>query len=259
MLEQNGYGNIPIFSPDEILMFYTSKRKLRTYFKNNLLDVYKDGYKLNFTPKGLGYHDKEYKDLLKFPRQNRCVISGCEDIHLLTRHHIVPVLFRRWMPEEFKSTNYQLIVFIKRDLHADYTKIEQQYYFELAKMFNVKGYEETLLIQQTSYLRKKQFAKTLLEHSHSIPEDRLKVLRSKFKYYTGLNPSFENYKKVLDDFKATKKKYYKNADYNFGKLIVEKVINFKEFENLWLKHFIETMKPKFMPDDLKAKCNMLNV
>lgn len=259
MLEQNGYGNIPIFSPDGILMFYTSMRKLRSYFKNNLVEKYKKGYKLNFIPKGLGYHDKENKDLLKYPRKNRCVISGCEDIHLLTRHHIVPVLFRRWMPEKFKSTNYQLIVFVKKDLHAIYTKYEQQYYFELAKMYDVKEYEETLLIQQTSYIRKKQSAKTLLEHSHSIPEDRLKVLHSKFKYYTGLNPCFENYKKVLDDFKATKKTYYKNADYNFGKLIVRQITDFEKFENMWLKHFIETMKPLFMPEDLKAKCELLHL
>lgn len=250
MSPQNAYGNIPVFSPEGILMFNTNERRLHFYKKHNLVEIYQNGFRLKFKPNGLGYHGKPGEILLTFPRQNKCVVSGSENIYELTRHHIVPVLFRKWMPFELKSTNYQLIVFLKRDIHARYTLYEQDYYAEIGKMYGVNNYKETLIQHATNISRKKQLANTLLKYSHLIPQNRLDIMKVRFKYYCNIEPTFENYSLVCEEIKESDKRYYKNADYNFGKLVIEKVTDFKEFEKIWLNHFIEMMRPKFLPEDL---------
>jgi hypothetical protein len=244
------YGNIPIFSPDGILMFNTNERKLKFYLAHNLAEPYQAGYRLTFTPNGLGHHDKSTEHLLAYPRKNQCVVSGDQDLSLLTRHHIVPVLFRKWMPEYIKSVNYQYVVLVRKDLHYKYTLEEQKYYKNIAEMFGVTDFEETLFLHASEIVKKRKFSGTLLKYSHLIPKESLKVLQQKFSAYTGLEPNFENYKAVFQEVMDTEKRYYKNADYNFGKKVIDKVTDYPAFEKLWLDHFIATMHPKFLPEDL---------
>lgn len=251
MLEHNAYGNIPIYSPDGILMFNTNDRKVNFYKRHNLIEEFNSGFKLLFKPSGLGLHDRSAGHLLSFPRKNRCVISGEEDVLLLTRHHIVPVLFRKWMPEHIKSANYQFIVFVRKDLHHKYTKYEHEYYSEIAKMFGVDVFEDTLFLHASQISKRRKLANTLYKYGHFIPKDRMEVLKTKFKIHCGYEPTYENYKKVCEEIEATEKKYYKNADYNFGKLVIEKITDYEAFENIWFTHFLSKMKPEFLPEDLK--------
>lgn len=251
MTPENAYGNIPVYSPEGILMFKTNEKKLRFYKKNKLIESYHEGFRLLFTPKGLGYHNAENKEILTMNRQNKCVVSGEENISSLTRHHIIPILFRKWMPEERKSGSYQMVVLIRKDLHYQYTKEEQKFYEYVAGKYGVIDYKDTLFFYETNFLRKKSCVQTLRNWSHRIPEERLRIIRSQFRYYTGLEPTNENYTKVFEEIKAIKNRYYKNADYNFGKSVVEKIINFGEFEKMWIDHFISVMNPKFFPEDLK--------
>jgi hypothetical protein len=252
MKPQNAYGNIPFFSPGGILMFKGNERKVNFYKKNNLIESYENGFRLLFEPKGLGYNKSEHgSQLLSIFRENKCVVSGEEDVAVLTRHHIVPVLFRKWMPEELKSNSFQLIVFIRTDLHGHYTKEEQKFYLEVEKKYNVTGFQDTIFFHEENFLKKKACVNTLLKYSHLIPSERLQVIKTQFEFYTGIDANITNYQIVSDEIKAIKKKYYKNADYNFGKCVVEKVTDFKEFEKMWFDHFISTMKPRFLPEDLK--------
>lgn len=252
MKTESAYGNIPIFSPDGILMFNTNEKKIKFYHKNNLIESYQTGYKLNFIPNGLGHHGKTTEHLLAFPRINQCVVSGEKNISLLTRHHIVPVLFRKWMPDRIKSINYQYVVFVRKDLHSKYTIEEQKYYKDIAEIYDVKNYEETLFLHASDIVKKRQYSGTLLKYFHMIPPDRIIVLKQKFKFHTGLEPTLENYKKVFEEVKEVEKRYYKNANYNFGKLVIDKVTDLEQFEKLWLTHFIKTMKPQFLPHDLEG-------
>ena len=249
MKEYNGYGNIKFYSPDGVLMFHGNNKKLNFYLSKDLVKSYNDGYQLTFTPKGLGYYDRD-RSLLN-PRINQCVVCGETDLFLLTRHHIVPSIFRRWMPESYKSYSYKFIVLIRQDLHSEYTIIENKYYDDLSIKYNTPLFSQSHKeFYNNVYLKGRPLANTLLKHSHVIPDDRLKEMKEKFLKETGLEPSFKNYKELLQQKRKEERKYYRNYNFNFGKLLMEKVRDYDEFELMWLDHFVSTMKPRFLPEEL---------
>lgn len=249
---RDAYGNTPIYSPEGVLMFHTGGRKLEFYLRNNLLFDYSNGYKLTFIPKGLGHNSIGRDSLLLTPRINQCVISGEKDLKLLNRHHIVPVIFRKWMPTEIKSNNHRFVVFTREDLHSQYTIAEQKYYNDLAERYDTISFREFQNNKAKNSGVLKRTVNALLHYSHLMPLDRLGMLEQTFVGYSSLEPSFKNYKLVLDEIEEEQKKYYKRSSFDFGKLIIEKVTDFREFEMLWLDHFIATTNPKFLPMDLKV-------
>ena len=51
--------------------------------------------------------------------------------------------------------------------------------------------------------------------------------------------------------KVRKRKYEPVSDENnFGKTVIDNIKNIYEFQQMWLEHFISTMHPKFLPNDL---------
>ena len=51
-------------------------------------------YKLTFTPAGLGEDTKHI--ILK---ENKCVVCGCTKQDTLSRHHVVPKMYKKIMPD----------------------------------------------------------------------------------------------------------------------------------------------------------------
>jgi len=246
----NLYGNIEFYSPDGILMFVKNQHALNFYLKNNLVDkIEENKYKLNFIPKGLGYNGK------KILRENKCVVSGDSNAELLTKHHIIPSCFRTHFPINKKDSKFQFIVLIRSDIHSKYTSIEQEYYNEIGMMYGLTDSFQTAVkdFQANNRVLKKAIT-ALYYFSDKIPEERAIMLRTEFEEKTGLKPTQKFLKLTLEEL--TKKERtewfnYKSSNFSFGKKIVDKIENFEEFENLWLRHFVENAKPKFLPDDLK--------
>ena len=73
------YGNCCVLSPEGILMFRCNTKKVNWYLNRGLASIVSDDpltIKLNFTPNGLGNHNKGY-GLSKM--HNKCVNCGIED------------------------------------------------------------------------------------------------------------------------------------------------------------------------------------
>ncbi len=247
--DSRAYGNIAVYSPDDVLMFYANKHKMRFYIKNDLAEqISNDKFRLKFTPNGLGYSQENNpfgtRDCL-VPRENRCVVTGDTDITKLSKHHIVPKFFRKNFPVEHKSS-FQTIVLIDRDLHSEYTVYEQAYYDEIAEIYGVPKYSEFALESVTT--RENKIAGTLLAYGHLMPRDVQLGLEQEFKHKTGLEPTSENLKTVFELVIVNKK--IKTVENDFGMAIAAKITDYREFEMLWLNHFIEHMRPKFLPADL---------
>ena len=224
------------------LLFLSSIKKLNFYKKKGLVKHIKDDeYTILFTPHVL-CSDKNPETLI--PRKNCCVVTG--GTKNLTRHHIVPSFFRRHFPEELKL-NFQFVVLINGTKHFEYTIEEQKMYENLGKIYNVEPFKDLISIHEDKihYIK---LARTLLNHGSKIPIDKRILLEKKFMEITGLELSKENLQMVSD--KSTSPS---NTDCDFGKQLVSKIDDFNSFEMMWLRHFVDVMKPKFLPQDLIAK------
>lgn len=243
MNENKAYGDNKIYSPDGKLMFLTGGRKLDFYINKKLVQKIGDkSYKLLFEPKGKG-HSERNTSLLE-PRENKCVVCGELDLLELTRHHIIPSRFRKYFPENIKGNNYRYVVFVCNTCHNNYGQHENLYNDVIAKELGIKNLQQC---NEEIYLKKRiiiGIANALL--FRTIPEQRNKELQEKFVENTGLEPTEKNL------FKVHKWKYEPQDDNNdFGKLVVDNINNIYEFQQRWLEHFVECMKPQFLPKDLK--------
>ena len=98
------YGNYKVFSPEGHLMFRCDLKKANWYLSRDLAHLFSDDphtIQLKFQPKGLGNHNKVY-GLTEM--DNKCVVCGTNEF--LTRHHVVPISYRRFFPVEIKSHNF---------------------------------------------------------------------------------------------------------------------------------------------------------
>jgi hypothetical protein len=249
------YGSIKVYAIDgKHLMFLCNKKKANWYLDRDLAESYKDGIRLLFEAKGLGHSSKNDEYYLS-PKENRCVVTGCEEVNFLTRHHIVPHMYRKWFPIEVKSRSSHDIVLLNIKTHDEYEN-EHAIYLKnkIADEFGVPRLSSMSMNIGENYktnLKAQSLAYALLNNKDTIPVDRYVYLQMKFESFSGLESNEENYNKILDiNFETGR------LESEHGKLIVEKITDLQEFVERWRKHFIDCMSPDYMPKGWKINRNI---
>ena len=243
MKESRAYGNIEIYSPDNELMFRCNESKLAFYKKKDLTEkIGEEKYRLKFIPKGIGHGERNHELLI--PRENKCVRCGDEDLFVLTRHHVVPSRFRKYLPLNIKSNNHRYVVFLCIDCHDEYCEYENELNDDLAVEIGIKTLKQCTdeIILEKRIIT--GIADTIL-FKDRVPAERIEELKVTFKEQTGMEPTEDN-------LLYTRRKKYEpiRDENNFGKLVVDNLKNIYEFQQMWLEHFVSTMQPKFLPHDL---------
>lgn len=258
--------NWEVYHPNGTHMFTCGEKKVKWYLEKKLATITGDfKITLAFEPKGIGFQSNEIFG--KSIRKNICVVSGVE--HDLQRHHIVPACYRTFFPSEFKSKNHHDVVLINHLLHSEYERVATKFKDEIAKIYKIKTISE----YNTEYIAK-------LRESGSVDVMVLSNLLSLFKTHGKVSDAvrFSKIKQIsigtgipietvsgynyiqlyklyllisekhyndVENFKNNERKYYDHGYHLIKKLDTEKKII--EFVKLWRNHFIETMKPEFMP------------
>lgn len=242
------YGNCQVFSPDGELMFRCEEKRAKWYLDRNLAIITSNNpfnIKLTFAPKGKG----ETIDFLKMERYNRCVVCGSENIDTLTKHHIVPYIYRQHFPEKRKDHTSFFVFPICRDCHYVY---ENQHANQLKESLS-KTYSAPItgkFNNKTTIAIK--IVKCLMKHGENIPQNKREILENNLK--NELNKIDSNTLFNIKNLQEIKEYLESNQGHDIskshGQVIVEKVSNLDEFEKMWIKHFITSMNPKFMPEYL---------
>jgi hypothetical protein len=245
------YGNHKVYSPDGEFMFMGNNKKVNWYLNKGLAiviseenDVGGKDVQLLFEPNGTG-HSEDDPYYLK-PKENMCVVSGCLELTELTKHHVIPYCFRKHFPLEFKDRSSHDIVLLTREVHYDYeNNYATSFKNELAIEYGVPTHEEySASVSRSNPAR--STASTLLSHSDKIPIDKVLDLMIKFETKTGIKATRWNMEE-----------YLKNTELNrpdpWGKLIVEKVDDIQRFAERWRQHFLDSMKPQYMPKGWSVK------
>lgn len=112
------YQNCVIQNKDGTFLCYCNKKKIRWYIKKGIADeIDEHTIRLRFEAKGSGSKDNPFYNQ---PRDNKCVVCGTtEDI---TKHHVVPLSFRKHLDIEYKSSKHHDVLPVCRTCHDEYEK-----------------------------------------------------------------------------------------------------------------------------------------
>lgn len=237
------YGNYQVLSPDNILMFRCGEKRAKWYLNRNLAEIIDTHIiRLNFEPNGLGNHNKGYG---LEEMKNMCV--NCGSKLNLTRHHIVPYCYRRYLPENIKSHNFHDVLPMCIECHNKYERKADQLKSDLSMSYNapIHGFVE----KNHEMIRYIKLAKTIL--NKNLPIKKKKELS-------------QIIKSELDIKRLTKKKLLKISLINFisvrkthGEIVMSQIQDTQGFIEMWRSHFIENNDCKFLPEnwDIKTKSN----
>lgn len=253
--------NWKVFHPNGKHMFTTSKKKADWYLNKNAAVIIDEfSIQLTYIPKGEGFADNEIFGLT--PRINQCVVCGTTSN--LTRHHVVPYHYRKFMPLDYKSRNHHDVVLVCRDHHEEYEQLAKPYKTKLATQYNVKTIEELngqYIDEVVNRLRRKfklsKLLKTLLTQINDLPIRNVESICNEIKEMSKvdvLNMDLETIEKIhsklAKSINRQKEEVINADDYFHGNLIVKQFKTHEDFEFFiknWRRHFVETMKPKFLP------------
>lgn len=233
-LKDKLYDNCSVYSPCGKLMFRCKEKRINWYLKRELaelIEVEGEGLcaKLLFEPKGLGKHNDPFS-LEK--AENKCVVCGKESN--LTRHHVIPSMYRKHFPNKYKSNYHHDVLPICRTCHDEYELTADTLKGELADRFNVRtDYKEYFSISRVAYDYK--------FYREFMSEDKLETSIQRMDDFIGGN-SLENIEKLIS-LKGVASDMIRNQ----GRRVIEN-FDLQEFVELWRSHFIENSDPKFMSE-----------
>jgi HNH endonuclease len=234
------YNNLRFYNRDGELIFRGGPRKADWYLSRNLAELI-DGdptrIRLLFETNGDG---RAGDDFYLQDRENRCVVCGTDDHKVLTGHHIVPYSFRRWYPEELKSHSCFDILPVCTKCHDEYNPHEREFRLQLAKEYDAPLDGTYDRQKWLDYVRVRKDAYALIECGDQIPQDRKDFLLNRIKEITGEdNP----------DLKLLVETPFEQAPtISQGQMIVPQLTDIPAFNIRWRKHFVETMKPQYLPE-----------
>ena len=236
------YGNCRVLSPEGIVMFLCEEKRAKWYLERNLAEKISENpitIQLIFKPNGLGNNDKPF-GLMEM--ENRCVICGTNEF--LTRHHVVPICYRRFFPLKYKSKNHHDVLAVCFDCHEKYEykalelkkKLGDLYDAPLDGLLDKSAEGSPKIIGYSRLL--------LSDKINLVPIERVELIKSVINDYLGRHYT-ENDLNELSLLKTTLCKK------THGEIVVSKLTDYQSFIEMWRKHFTENNDCKHIPEKWK--------
>ena len=248
-------------APNGDLLCTIDRQKAEWYVKKDLgVEIEKEPvYKvrLNFEPAGrsVGQADQYYQTT----KENRCVVCGrLED---LIRKNVVPHEYRKFFPNIMKDKTSHDVLLLCIECH----KLSNMYDLSMRRLLEKKcdaPLKSDVSLEDSQVIRKllsEQRMVRALIYEKKIPEKRREELKEMLKQAYPNQEINENFAEELLSTKLPKS--CQNVPPH-GELVVSR---YKEkeglvnLEKLWRQHFLDVMKPRFMPTlwDINHSANRL--
>lgn len=227
------YGNILIEAPDGTPMFRCNAKKLRFYTDRNLVEIVGPATaRLKFIPNGPGNAGDVFHIGQKY---NICVVCGA--FEHLSRHHIVPRCYRRLFPYEYKArSHHDVVVMCLKCHHAyeDHAQAKNRLYGP--------PLEGVGMVIDRDLGQAQICASTLFRYGHRLPANKFELLWLKLDDYFGRRVDYADLPSLWHRPVVDRSNHISHA-----KIIVDSITDLQQFVNDWRDHFLDTMKPEFMP------------
>lgn len=241
------YDNCHVYGPDNVLLHLANNKQVDFYLGRDLAEIIDTGppisIRLKFIPNGPGHADNKF---YLIPRKNICVVCG--DGKKLSRHHVVPNCYRRYFPDEFKVGWAHDVLALCNKCHVHYEHKASEFKEQLAIDYNAPMHGVGFTVNEHN-AKVRGRVNTYTHWGHLLPLEK----RIEFEEF------LKGYFEVDDLSKVTNEEWKAAADLKIhtfhddfqshGQLVL------KHFENrlfdfivTWRIHFVETMKPQFLPE-----------
>lgn len=232
------YTNCILQAPDGKQICLQSMKNAHWYLRKGLAELISEDpfiVRLFKEPNGRG---REGDPFYMTPRKNECVVCGATE-HL-TRHHVIPQFFRRHFPLSLKASANHDVLAACETCHRQYCVYEEEFKKELSCEWNLdfkgrpKGFPKRIL-------KASSILKILLERPDINLSGRINLARRFFELIEDPTPE------ILDLLADTLRE---DKQTTLGKEIVNSLDHqgLIEFSKRWRHHFLDTMKPRFLPD-----------
>jgi hypothetical protein len=153
------------------------------------------------------------------------------------------------MPEEVKDHSYHDVLLLCLDCHEAYEYHASALKMELAERHGLKMHPTVHYDEDMGKAIKS--ANALLRHGDKIPQNRKDFLYGQVEAYLKKKPVTEE--DLLSMMESDPWEREDEAEYGHQVL---SFWNLQEFIEMWRSHFVDVMKPQFMPDfwDMKKDC-----
>lgn len=243
------------------LRFINTEHKANWYLSRDLVKIIGEKEVQFLNPIKMEVESDD--EFLLSPIERRCVICGAEDE--LQKHHIIPTLYRQYMPKVYKSNNHHDVVIICTKHHEFYERTFSNFYRdEIADDFGVPKISDLINSKTTIYRNHKVVinkASSILKYHDNMKLEKIIRLSQEIIETT---PTLKDYqdlmlheselvKVIRFHRKALKSMANELEDYiglNHAKKIVDICMErgtLYDFIVEWRKNFVENMKPKYMP------------
>uniref|UniRef100_A0A1I8M6E0 Exonuclease 3'-5' domain-containing protein 2 n=1 Tax=Musca domestica TaxID=7370 RepID=A0A1I8M6E0_MUSDO len=259
------YDNCLLEAPDGELLCTIDKRKAQWYVERNLgSEVNSDPFtvRLNFEPAGRAEGDvgKYYQT----PKENQCVVCGHRDAYI--RKNVVPREYRKHFPVVMKTHTSHDVLLLCHACHQISNISDLKIRHKLSTMCDAPFTQDdcSIKFKEIPELKKvKSAARALLNHGDKIHEARRKELTNiLLDYYK--NESEINVELLQSASEMNTKENNENYCHHGEKVVQmfqEKLGGLIELEKIWRVHFLNTMKPRFLPLhwDVNHNANRLEI
>lgn len=244
--------NYRVYHPNGKLMFLCDEKRCNWYLSRNLATPGEECIHLNFEPAGVGFDESDTFGLT--PRVVRCVCCGDITDGVLQRHHIVPYMYRKYMPIDYKSKNHHDVVLMCYNCHDEYERHATQLKHDISAEHNMlltvqpkKVIEKNMNGKEGQHKHVASYITALMFHADKIPCDvknNMKVGIASFLEKEDF--TIEDLQNAYD-FIQTSQREILAERVPVGKQIMERLTDLDDFLFRWRKHFVTTMQPKYMP------------
>jgi len=228
-MEKINYDNYKMYHPDGTLMCFCSKKKANWYKDRNLANIENNNVYLLFSPNGFGE-----PDILLEGRDNVCVISGEKDN--LTKHHVVPYLYRKYFSLEYKDKNSLDIVLLTRNIHNEYEAHANTFKLLLESKYTSNNSDLNIKQKNQDFIEIRKYYNILNNNNIKLPPDKEVYMNMR------IGGILEKYNITIDKVLKTKT-ILENLYIN--DIITD--IGIKNLIILWKLHFLKYGKPKYLP------------
>ena len=268
------YESCKMLAPDGQQLCFCDNKKMTWYISRNLAKMVSEDppvFQLFFEPNARGCVDENSKSSNFYItlKNNCCVVCGKEENYL--RFHVIPMLYRSCFPKNLKSHKSHDVVLLCSSCHEKANKIYEKKKEEISQRYGVPLNIQTE--EKTKYLKLQQFKKKcnyLRRKNNPLPDAAKTKLKKELYNSLGMLMNncedFKNFiekngikydkeeciddnflKLISEDFKIEKSGEDKKNMH--GYLVLQKVKDLKLFIMEWRKFFVDSLNPKFLPDE----------
>ncbi|KAK3095681.1 hypothetical protein FSP39_017541 [Pinctada imbricata] len=241
------YYNCYLVAPDGQMLCTCDIRKVEWYISKGLADKVSDDpltVKLRFEPAGRPEAEDDY---YLHEKENVCVVCGSDD--KLIRKQIIPKEYRRFFPTSLKDHASHDVLLMCIQCHQVSTQYDSVLRFQLADECSAPIDMGSSCRAQTDHdlMKIRSAGRALLNSKVNIPEARKEDLRKVILEFYGVSDVTQE---LLEEASEIDTKMVNGEYLPHGKKVIRHIRKnggIFNFEKRWRQHFLDTMKPKYLP------------